>query len=199
MLNVGYTLAPYRYVTDGDFRPELTDAYLRLDGQLGRLFDAIDKYVGKENAVIWLSSTGYYDDAVIEDKKYRLPGGEFSMKRAKSLLNSYLSARHGNADYVGAFRDNHLYLDHKVLEDKNLNVQDVVADARSFLTKMSGVLDAFTFYDILSPSTPEEERLRLSLDPKTGGDIYVSFNPGWTIVNDIDYPAVTKSVSHAPI
>ena len=199
MLNVGYTLAPYRYVTDGDFRPELTDAYLRLDGQLGRLFDAIDKYVGKENAVIWLSSTGYYDDAVIEDKKYRLPGGEFSMKRAKSLLNSYLSARHGNADYVGAFRDNHLYLDHKVLEDKNLNVQDVVADARSFLTKMSGVLDAFTFYDILSPSTPEEEQLRLSLDPKTGGDIYVSFNPGWTIVNDIDYPAVTKSVRETPV
>lgn len=199
MLNVGYTLAPYRYVADGDNRPELTDAYLRLDGQLGRLFEAVDKYVGRENAVIWLSSTGYYDDAVIEDKKYRIPGGEFSLKRAKSLLNSYLSAQHGNADYIEAFRDNHLYLDHKILEDKQLNIQDVVSDARSFLTKMSGVEDAFTFYDILSPSTPEEERLRLSLDPKTGGDIYVTYNPGWTLVNDVDYPAVVKSVRETPV
>lgn len=199
MLNVGYTLAPYHYVNDGDYRPELTDAYLRLDKQLGRLFEAVDKYVGKDNAIIWLCSTGYYDDAVIEDKKYRIPGGEFSMKRAKSLLNSYLSAQHGNADYVVAFTDNHLYLDHRVLDDKQLDIKNVVEDVRSFLTKMSGVSDAFTFYDILSPSTPEEEQLRLSLDPKTGGDIYVSFNPGWTIVNDIDYPTVTKSVRETPV
>lgn len=33
---------------------------------------------------------------------------------------------------------------------------------------MSGVSDAFTLYDILSPRTPEQERLRLSVDPKKG-------------------------------
>lgn len=199
MLNIGYTLAPYKYVNDGDFRAELTDAYLRLDGQLGRLFEAIDKYVGAGNAVIWLSSTGYYDDAVIDDKKYRIPGGEFSMKRAESLLNSYLSALHGNADYVVAFRDSHLYLDHRILEDKKLDVSDVVADARSFLAKMSGVSDAFTLYDILSPSTPEEESLRLSIDPKKGGDIFVTFNPGWTVVDDIEYPPTSHPVRDTPV
>lgn len=199
MLNLGYTVAPYKYVDDGDFRAELTDAYLRLDGQLGRLFEAIDRYVGADNAVIWLSSTGYCDDAVIDDKKYRIPGGEFSIKRAKSLLNSYLSALHGNADYVDAFRDSHLYLDHKVLEEKNLDVSDVVADARSFIAKMSGVSDAFTLYDILSPSTPEEECLRLSVDPKSGGDIFVTFNPGWTVTDDVEYPVKSKPVRETPV
>lgn len=199
MLNLGYTVAPYKYVTDGDFRAELTDAYLRLDSQLGRLFEAIDKYVGAENAVIWLSSTGYFDDAIVEDKKYRIPGGEFSIKRAESLLNSYLSALHGNADYVEAFRNNHLYLNHKILEEKKLDVSDVVADARSFLTKMSGVSDAFTLYDILSPSTPEEESLRLALDPKTGGDIIVTFNPGWTVVDETTYPTTRQPVRETPM
>lgn len=199
MLNLGYTLAPYKYVTDGDFRAELTDAYLRLDAQLGRLFEAIDKYVGAANAVVWLSSTGYFDDAVVEDKKYRIPGGEFSIKRAESLLNSYLSALHGNADYVEAFRNSHLYLNHKILEEKKLDVSDVVADARSFLTKMSGVSDAFTLYDILSPSTPEEESMRLSLDPKTGGDIIVTFNPGWTVVDETSYPSTRQPVRQTPV
>lgn len=199
MLNVGYTLAPYKYVVDGDFRAELTDAYLRLDSQLGRLLEAIDKYVGADNAVVWLTSTGYYDDAVVDDKKYRIPGGEFSMKRAKSLLNSYLSALHGNADYIEAFRNGHLYLDHKILEEKKLDVSDVVADARSFIAKMSGVADAFTLYDILSPSTPEEETMRLSLDPKSGGDIIVTFNPGWTVSDDIEYPVVSKPVRETPV
>lgn len=199
MINVGYTLAPYKYVSDGDFRAELTDAYLRLDSQLGRLFEAIDKYVGAGNAVIWLSSTGYYDDAVIDDKKYRIPTGEFSMKRAESLLNSYLSALHGNADYVVAFRGSHLYLDHSLLEEKKLDVSDVVADARSFLARMSGVSDAFTLYDIFSPRTPEQERLRLSVDPKKGGDIFVTFNPGWAVVDDLDYPVTSHPVRETPV
>lgn len=199
MLNLGYTVAPYKYVKDGDYRAELIDSYLRLDKDLGRLFEAIDRYVGAGNAMIWLSSTGYYDDAVLDDKKYRIPGGEFSMKRAKSLLNSYLSARHGNAGYVDAFKDGHLYFDHKVIEEKNLNLNEVVADARSFLAKMSGVADVYTLDDILSPSTPEEERLRLSIDPKTGGDLFITFNPGWTVVDDLEFTPVSKPVREAPV
>lgn len=199
MLNIGYTLAPYKYVADGDFRAELTDAYLRLDGQIGRLLEAVDKYVGAGNALIFLSSTGYYDDAITDDKKYRIPGGEFSMKRAESLLNSYLSAQHGNADYVSSFKDSHIYLNRKLIEGKGLDVNKVAVDARSFLTRMSGVADAYTLYDILSPSTPDEERLRLQIDPKRGGDIYVTFHPGWTVVNDIEYPSTSKPVRESPV
>lgn len=199
MINVGYTLAPYKYVADGDYRAELTDAYMRLDGQIERLLEAVDRCVGVGNALVWVVSTGYYDDAVIDDRKYRIPGGEFSMKRARSLLNSYLSALHGNADYVDAFRDSHIYLDHKVLEEKNLDISSVVADARGFLTRMSGISDAYTLYDILSPSTPEEEALRLSVDPKKGGDIFLTFNAGWTVVDDISYPPVSKPVRETPV
>lgn len=199
MLNLGYTVAPYKYGKDGDYRAELTDSYIRLDKELGRLFEAIDKYVGAGNTMVWLSSTGYYDDAVIDDRKYRIPGGEFSMKRAQSLINSYLSARHGNAGYVEAFKDGHIYLDHKVIEEKNLDLNEVVADARAFLTKMSGVADAYTLNDILSPSTPFEERLRLGVDPKRGGDIIVTFNPGWTVVDDLEYPAISKPVRETAV
>lgn len=199
MLNIGYTLAPYRFAKGSDFKPELTDAYLRLDRQLGRLFDAIDHYVGINNTLIWVSSTGYFDDAVVEDKKYRIPTGEFSMKRATSLLNSYLSALHGNGDYIDSFVDGHLYLDHKTLEDKRLDISGIVNDARTFLTRMSGVAEAFTVYDIMSPTTPTEERLRLLIDPKTGGDVIVTFNPGWEVVDDLHYPVNSKPVRETPV
>ena len=46
MLNISYTAEPFKYVKDGDYRLELQDAYVKLDAQLGRLFDAIDKHVG---------------------------------------------------------------------------------------------------------------------------------------------------------
>lgn len=188
MLNLAYTAAPYKYVRDGDFRLELEDTYIRLDAQLGRLFDAIDRSVGLDNALIFLTSTGYYDDATIDDPKYRIPSGEVSVKRATSLLNSYLSAKYGNADYVDSYYDGHLYLDHSVIDQKKLNLGEVVADARGFLAKMSGVSAVYTLDEILAGGSDDTEALRLKTDPKLSGDLYLSFTPGWNVSDDLRYP-----------
>lgn len=183
MVNVAYTVAPYKYSL-GDGEAESTDAYLRLDTQIGRLIDAVDKYCGKENAVIWLTSTGYYDAVATEDKRFRIPGGEFSLRRAKSLLNSYLVARHGNGEYISSLRNGNLYLDHKALEARNLDPISIANDARQFLAQMSGVEQTFTRSEILSPTTPETDALNVGYDPKYGPDVLIRLSPGWSIVED---------------
>lgn len=188
MLNLGYTTAPYKYVKDGDSRAELTDAYVRLDAQLERLFDAIDKYVGLNNAVVFLSSTGYFNDATQVAEKYRLPGGDFSKKRSESLLNSFLTAKYGNRDYVKGFYGNNIFLDHDVIEAAGLDVATIAAESRDFLCRMSGVETAYTLRDVLEGSSDAEQRLRRTLDPKRSGDIYVEYAPGWNVVDDMTYP-----------
>lgn len=199
MLNVAYTLAPFKYVKDGVTRVELTDSYLKLDAQLARLFDAVDKAVGKGNSVIWLTSTGYFDDAVAPEQRYRIPGGEFSARRARSLLNSYLSAKFGSADYVAAIRDGQVYFDRHTLSSPHLDPDKVVADARSFLVKMSGVADAMTIDEILTPANDESHALRLALDPRTSGDILIRFTPGWDVVYDEQIPPVIKQTREAAV
>lgn len=188
MLNVGYTAAPYKDTADGDMRLELQDAYLRLDAQLKRLFDAVKKYVGLENALIFLSSTGYFDDAVADDARYRIPSGNFSMKRAVSLLNSYLSAQHGNDQFVDGSFHNMIYLDHAVIEKHGLSLADVRRDARDFIVKMSGVADVKSLTDIVGETTPELRAINRSLDPKTCGDLRLEFAPGWTVNDDVRLP-----------
>ena len=199
MLNVAYTVAPFRYAAAGATRAELTDSYLRLDGQIGRLLDAVDSAVGAANSVIWLTSTGYYDDAASVDERYRIPGGEFSTLRARSLLNSYLSAKFGSAGYVSAIRDGQVYFDRHVIESMRLDADRVIADARSFLVKMSGVSDAVTIDEVLSPATPGAESLRRSLDPRVAGDIVVRFAPGWTVNYDEQTPVQSKHMREAAV
>ncbi|MBD5203487.1 MAG: alkaline phosphatase family protein [Bacteroidales bacterium] len=194
MLNVAYTAAPFKYASDSDYRLELEDSYLRLDSQIGRLFDAIDKKVGLENTLIYLSSTGYYEDTLGEDAAFRIPTGEFSVKRATSLLNSYLSAKYGNADYIDSYYDGHLYLDHAVIGQKKLTATEVADDARAFLCKMSGVADAYTLPEILGRGSDALEGLRLATDPKACGDIYIEYTPGWTVTDDLRYPEVKKQI-----
>lgn len=192
MLNIAYTLAPHRYGSDNGARLELADSYLRLDSQLGRLFDAIDRKVGRGNAVIWLTSTGHFDDALPVDPKYRIPTGEFSTRRARSLLNSYLSARYGSGEYVSAFRDGRLYFDRQTLESGHHDADKIIDDARAFIVRMNGVADARTINEVLSPGTDADNALRLALDPRTGGDIIVSFWPGWTVNYDEQQPVKSQ-------
>lgn len=194
MLNIAYTAAPYVYASDNDINMELEDTYLRLDSQLGRLFEAIDKSVGMENTLIYLTSTGYYDDLSAYPPEFRIPGGEFSVKRATSLLNSYLSAKYGNADYIDEYFNGQIYLDHSVIEQKKLSAADVADEARTFLCRMSGVADAYTLPEILSVSSASLERLRLATDAKTCGDIFLRFAPGWSVADDLHFPVEKKQI-----
>lgn len=187
MLNIGLTAAPYSYSSDGQSKMELQDTYVRLDADLGALLDAIDRYVGLENSLIYLSSTGYYNDNEAVDEKYRIPTGNFSAKRALSLLNAYLSASNGSGDYVAGYAEGHFYLNDKTIETKRLDKAKIVADSRDFLAKLAGVAEAWTLDDILSGGDATLT-LRNSIDPKCSGDIYVAFTPGWTVTDDTVYP-----------
>lgn len=194
MLAIGYTAAPYKYVKDGDYRIELQDSYLRLDSEIGRLLDAVEKNVGLDNALIILSSTGYYNDATPDDPKFRIPSGEFSTKRAFSLLNSFLSAKYGNGDYVAAFADGQIWLNRRNLENTGADLQEATNLAREFLCKMSGVRGVLTLQEVITGATPAASALAKRVVPANAADLFVDFTPGWNVIDDRIFPPVTTPV-----
>lgn len=194
MLNIGYTVAPFKYGVDSDMRLEMQDSYLRLDSQLERLMKAIKESVGLDNALIFLVSTGYFDDSAEDETRYNIPTGNFSMKRAVSLLNAFLSAKHGNDQYVDGSLENMIYLDHSTLERHELDLAATRRDARDFLVMMSGVADVKSLTDIVGETTPELRRISRGLDPKTAGDLRLEFAPGWTINDDVRLPVLKWQV-----
>ncbi|MCH5226618.1 MAG: alkaline phosphatase family protein [Muribaculaceae bacterium] len=192
VLNIGYTLAPYPLAGNEDYKYELEDAYLRLDKDLEILFNSLDRHVGKDNVLVYLVSTGYFEEPIVDNQVYRLPGGTFSVKRAMSLLNAFLSAKYGNGAYVDQYAKNQIYLSEKTLEEKNLHPEKIAEEARDFLVKMSGVADAYTMADLMSPAIPQLETHRLAIDHKTSGDVLLEFSPGWKVVDDSRYPSKTE-------
>lgn len=197
MLCLGYSLAPYKYVKDGDYRLELSDAYLRLDRDIARLLTAVEKVAGPGGAIVMIASTGYYNDAVPDDDKYRIPSGTFSVKRATSLLNAFLTARHGQGNYVSAYADGALYLNRQQLEKANVTPTQAAEEAKEFLIKMSGVEAVYTITDLLSSTSDKEEALRLSIDPRSGIDLLIEINPGWMLSDDAAYPPLNTPVRRA--
>ena len=189
MLNIAYTLAPYEQCIDRDYRIELEDAYIRLDYQIERLLNAIDAAVGAENVLVFIASTGYFNDSKLDDEKFNIPTGEFHAARAKSLLNMYLMAIYGNGDWVLDYYDNHLFLNRSLIKEKDMPIEEMRTKSAEFLRRMSGVAAAYTIDEIINGiNGPRVQKLHLALNPTFAGDVVISVKPGWQIV-DSAYPS----------
>ena len=196
MLNISYTLAPYSYGSDPDFRIELQDSYLRLDAQLSRLFAAIDQAVGRGNALVFVTSTGYFNDFRRDDEKFNIPSGEFYVARAKSLLNMYLMAIYGNGEWVIGYDNQQFFLNKELIKKNDLKIEELRAKSAEFMRKMSGVLSAYSLEDVINnPVTDVALSINRSIKPETAGDIFVDIVPGWMIVeNDTNASANGKLI-----
>lgn len=165
---------------------ELQDTYKRLDEELANLLQRIDQLVGLDKTLIYLTSTGYDDVDQAEDlAKYRIPTGDFNINRCATLLNMYLCAMYGNGQYVESYFANQFYLNHKLLEQKQLKLAEVLEHCEDFLFQFSGVRDVFTAHRITQGAwTPGISAIRNGYNPKCSGDILIQVSPGWQLVNE---------------
>ena len=165
---------------------ELQDTYVRLDEELATLFQKIDQLVGLDKTLIFITSTGYDEVENTEDlAQYRIQTGEFNINRCATLLNMYLCAMYGNGQYVESYYGNQFYLNHKLLEQKQLKLAEVLEHCEDFLFQFSGVRDVFTSHRITQGAwTPGISSIRNGFNPKCSGDIIVQVSPGWNLVNE---------------
>ena len=165
---------------------ELQDTYVRLDEELSTLLKKIDQLVGLDRTLIYITSTGYDEVENSEElTQYRIPTGEFNINRCGTLLNMYLCVMYGNGQYVESSYGNQFYLNHKLLEQKQLKLAEVLEHCEDFLFQFSGVRDVFTSHRITQGAwTPGISSIRNGFNPKCSGDIIVQVSPGWNIVDE---------------
>ncbi len=199
MLSLSFTLDPYPYSREADSRPELMDSYLRLDRDLARIFDAIDAAgPGMDNTLVFVAGTPITRRQRRDDERWAIPYGEFSSRKAISLLNMYLMAIYGNGEWVSGYHDSQLFLNHKLIKDRSKDLNAMRTEAARFLEKMSGVSHAWTLDEVLSRQASEKpEEFRRNIVAASAGDIFVNIAPGWQEIDDDSDTEAPETVSRA--
>lgn len=163
---------------------ELQDTYVRLDMALAQLIQSVESKVGQGKALFVLTSTGYADEETADLSAYRIPTGTFDVERASALLNMYLAAVYGQGKYVEATFGTQLYLNHKLIEQKQINLAEMLERVQDFLLQLSGVKDVYTSSRLLQGAwTPGISRMRGSYNPRYSGDVLIEVAPGWHYTN----------------
>ena len=186
LLTLTYYAGAYDHQSAMTFGMEMQDTYARLDRQLEDILDFVDQEVGLDKTLFVVTSTGYFDSEEMMDlSKYRIPTGIFSITKAKALLNIYLIAVYGPGDYVETAIDNQIYLNLKLIENRNLNLTEVLDRCSAFLIQLSGVKDVYTSQRLaLGAGTQGVSKLRNAYNPKCSGDILIQVSPGWLLNNE---------------
>lgn len=123
---------------------EIEDTYLRLDKDLSAIFTYIDENIGMENALIFLTA----DHSVAPIPGYLeslgVSAGNLSTKILKDSVETFLSKKYGESDWVILIENNQIYLNHKTLLEKNLSLEAIENEISSYLENYKGINQIYT-------------------------------------------------------
>ena len=197
MLCVGYYAGNYEHSPEWERPIEQQDIYCRLDRNIAELIRAVEEKVGVGNALFVITSTGYTDAHRPDSKLFTLPAGELKMERYCALLNIYLGALYGKDNYVEGSYLNEIYLNHTLIEKRQMKMTELLDRCTEFLCQVSGVKRVHTSLALLSGTADAE--VRGSYNADRSGDLILEVAPGWTLVDERWNERVYYNRTHVPV
>lgn len=186
-LAITYYAGDYSATSTGDYSLEVQDTYARLDKDIATLLDEVEKTVGLHNTLIFVTSTGYYDSNSQYPENMPVQAGTFYPKRCEALLNMYLMAIYGKDQWVEGYYNQQIYLNRKLIESRNINLEEIQNKAAEFVVQFTGIQDAATSIQLLTGKVNSNMmRYRDIVNKERSGDIIIQIQPGYQVVFEND-------------
>jgi predicted AlkP superfamily pyrophosphatase or phosphodiesterase len=160
---------------------EVEDTYLRLDKELGELFDYLDRTVGKNQYISFLTADHGVAHVPGFSTEHKLPGGAVDDNKMVEELNKLLLAKYGKDKIVLSAYNYQITLNHGLFDTTELDRDGVVKDIIRYVKKIKGVDRVFEIDELMEQPMAAlvKERIGNGWHPKRSGDIQIIFAPGW--------------------
>lgn len=164
----------------GPHSVEMEDAIIQLDTELESLFKYIDKNIGKDNVLYFLTA----DHGAVNVPKYlndqKVPSGYFAGNACVNLLNKHFKENYGVDSIVKSYINGQIHIEEALVKKNRLNVDFVNEKIVQIVSEFSGVSRVMTKEEFKTGSNEQ-----VVLQAKRGfyesrcGDLYVVLKPGW--------------------
>jgi len=175
------TVDPFRFITEtyGTEAMETEDALYRLDENIANLIEFTDVQLGKGNTLFIVTADHGSSDTFRENSRF--PGGLFNVMQFKVLINGFLNTQYGVENWVVDYANSSLYLNHRIIFEKGLNVGEIQSKVAAFALQFRGVAQAITGTAMQSNyyGAGALNKVQNGYYPKHSGDIIINLMPGW--------------------
>lgn len=159
---------------------EVEDCYLRMDKELADFLRFIDNWVGKNNALVFLTA----DHGAVENPQFlidsRIPGGFFDETQMEDSLKKTLKRVYGDT-LVWQLENDQVYFNHKTMEAKGIKQEELQRYVANFLLRFQGVASTMTATDLAANEYLETPKhlVQKGFYFRRSGDVAIILNPGW--------------------
>ena len=159
---------------------EVQDTYARLDKDLERLFAYLDKNVGMDNVLVFLTSDHGAAQNPQQMMDMGIPAGVLDTDKIASTLSDKISEKFGAGKWVSKYYNQQFWLNDSLIDSKKLNRNDIVEEVLPFLRKMDGVQAVYnTSTADWKASNEHTEKMLNGLSPVRSGHIALLLQPNW--------------------
>lgn len=196
MLCISYSTPDIIGHAFGPYSVEIEDTYVRLDLEIKKLIKELEKQVGKDEFVLFLTA----DHAVVPVPQFlmdnKLPGGYFFLDEHLSDLKLKLTAEFG--DSLIEHQDNlNIYLNHETIKSKGIDLEEAQHFIAKEIQTWKGVKRSFTASQLYGASVDAEwmDMVRKGVHHEESGDVVFILEPGF-LPKSKDSERARKGTSH---
>jgi predicted AlkP superfamily pyrophosphatase or phosphodiesterase len=169
---------------------EIQDTYVRLDRDLARLLETLDRRVGEGEYTLFLTA----DHGAVQVPSYladsRIPAGYLETSQYRNRFKEYLEYAFGTTDLVRNISNNQVFLDHGLIQNLELKPAEVQELLAAELRSYKGIFRVYTAMQMRHTQYSEgiPAILQNGYNHKRSGDILMVFDPA-----TIDYSPTGSS------
>lgn len=181
LLAISFSTPDYVGHTFGPNSLEAEDVMLRLDKDLGEFMDYLDKTLGKEQYLIFLTADHGGAQVPSFMKRFNIPAGNVDVETIYGDLNTLLAAKYKVENLCITVMNYQVYLDRDSINRHQLNMDSIGKTCIDYLLGQPGIQNAFLQKDLSKTILPVKikERVASGFYANRGGDIQLIFQPQW--------------------
>lgn len=185
---------------------EVEDTYLRLDQELSRLFDYLDRVEGAGQTLVFLTADhgAAHSPEFLHD--HRLPAGAVLASTMRDSLQNRLVRRHGAGSWVLDYENQQVYLNRQLAAEKKIDLTELAKEVVQIIVQLPGVSRALTADDVQKSHWDSGMLMYLENGyyAKRCGDVVVVLEPGWYETYSVPAKGTTHGASwsydtHVPL
>jgi predicted AlkP superfamily pyrophosphatase or phosphodiesterase len=198
-LTISYSTPDILGHSFGPYSREIEDMYYRLDREIERLINTLEKRFGKKNIAVFLTA----DHAVVPVPQMlqdlSLPGGYIFMDNVLASLKDALSSHYKHKkEWILTEENQQLYLDIENITNEGFSLNEVTKFLKENLLKMDGIKAAFTQEELIYNVGFEDEwkaMVRKGYNYNRSGEVVFIVEPGY-LTKSTDLPKAHQGTSH---
>lgn len=159
---------------------EIADTYLRLDKEIASFIKLLESQIGNGEFMIVLTADHAGADNPVYLNSKKMGTRFFKDNVVKVDLRQHLEEKFGE-DVIDGYKNLQIYLNHELIKEKQIDVQELNSEIRDFLIKREGVNNVMSAEAIANGSSSNEilQMYMRGYSPDRSGDIYILLQPGW--------------------